>query len=188
MTAIVITPEEIRPDEAELISAMLQMGISRVHLRHPAARAEELHNIIVNIPLEYRDRLTLHDHFELTPEFHEIGVNLNRRNPEPPECRHGKVSRSCHTIAETFLTADYCLLSPIFPSISKKGYIGEFSDEDLMMLPPNKVFALGGIDSERIKVVMRYPFSGVAVLGAVWTKDTNPGDVIRNVAKILERL
>ncbi|MDE6536275.1 MAG: thiamine phosphate synthase [Muribaculaceae bacterium] len=185
---IVITPEEIRDDEAPLICKILQMGVSRVHLRHPATSIDDLRNIIREIPLEYRGRLTLHDHFELTADFPELGVNINRRNPELPLGRHGLVSRSCHSVEETSLTADYCLLSPIFPSFSKPGYSTEFTDEELMQLPAAKVYALGGIDCERIEAVKRYPFSGVAVLGSVWNKDTNAADVIRNVAKILERL
>lgn len=188
MQLLVITPEKPRSDEAELIDRMLEMGVSRVHLRHPGAKADDLRNIIRRIPLELRGRLTLHDCFELTEEFPQLGVNLNRRNPEAPAGEHGLVSRSCHLVAETRLPADYALLSPIFPSISKAGYRSEFSPEDLMNLPEGKVIALGGISSERIDELKRYPFVGAAVLGAVWTEEMNPDDVIKNVAKILERL
>ncbi|MDE6427651.1 MAG: thiamine phosphate synthase, partial [Muribaculaceae bacterium] len=80
------------------------------------------------------------------------------------------------------------LLSPIFSSISKPGYAHEFTDEELMSIPEGKVFALGGICRERIAELKRYPFRGVAVLGAVWNQDTARADNINNVAKILEEL
>lgn len=188
MQLLVITPENPRADEAELICEMLHMGVSRVHLRHPGLKVDEMRNIIRSVPLDFRQRLTLHDCFELTDEYPQLGVNLNRRNPERPNGLHGLISRSCHSVKETLLPADYCLLSPIYPSISKIGYSHEFPPEELMSLPKDKVIALGGITRERIEALKRYPFSGVAVLGAVWNNDTNRADVIRNVAEILEEL
>lgn len=188
MELLVVTPEGTRADEAELIAEMLRMGVSRIHLRHPGLKAEDLRNIIAAIPLELRERLTMHDFFELTEEFPQLGVNLNRRNPQAPDGVHGLVSRSCHSVEETQLPADYVLLSPIFPSISKEGYSHEFSEQELRSIPPGKVFAMGGITGERIDRLKCYPFSGAAVLGAVWNEDTNRGDVMSNVAAILKRL
>ncbi|MBD5363697.1 MAG: thiamine phosphate synthase [Bacteroides sp.] len=188
MQLLVITPEKPRKDEAEIICELLRMGVSRINLRHPGQKADVLRNIIVQIPLELRERLTLHDCFELTEEFPQLGININRRNPLEPSGPHGPVSRSCHSVSETLLPADYCLLSPIFSSISKPGYAHEFTDEELMSIPEGKVFALGGICRERIAELKRYPFSGVAVLGAVWNQDTDRADIINNVAKILEEL
>ncbi len=187
MRLIVITPERPHQHEAELIAAMLRRGIDRVHLRHPAASEGELRNIIASVPLELRGRLTLHDHFRLCSEFPQLGVNLNTRNPHAPAGIHGPLSRSCHTVEETRLEADYVLLSPIFPSISKPGYSGEFTDEDLSALPPGKVVALGGVDCERLALLKRYPFVGAAFLGSVWNENSNRATVLENVAKIIEK-
>lgn len=186
MRLIVITPESPRDDEPDLINRMLEMGIDRVHLRHHECARNVLHNIISNIALNYRSRITIHDEFELVADFPELGVNLNARNPFPPALTHGLVSRSCHSICETLLPSDYSLLSPIFPSISKDGYRGDFSSDELMSVPVGKVFALGGVTAERIADIKRYPFIGAAFLGSVWSKDTKPATVIKNVATIIE--
>ena len=183
-----ITPERVHKEESVLITEMLRRGIDRVHLRHPSVSVGEMRNIIASVPLDLRGRLTLHDHFALCREFPQVGVNLNSRNPEPPECDHGLVSRSCHSVEETFAEADYLLLSPIFPSISKPGYSAEFSDEALSALPRDKVIALGGLDSERLPLLKRYPFVGAAFLGSVWNENTNPATVLANVAKIIEKV
>lgn len=187
MRIIVVTPESPRNDEAELSVAMLKMGVDRIHLRHPGCGVARLRNIIANIPLKFRSRVTLHDHFELVREFPDIGLNLNSRNSDIPAGAEGIVSRSCHTVDETFLPADYCLLSPVFPSISKSGYCHDFSEPELMSLPPGKVVALGGVTSERIPLLKRYPFAGVAVLGSVWTENTNKATVLSNIAAIIEQ-
>ncbi len=186
MRLIVITPEFPRKDESELITAMLEMGIDRVHLRHPGCSRSVLYNIISNIALDCRPRITIHDNFDLVADFPELGVNLNARNPVPPSSLHGLISRSCHSVSETLLPADYALLSPIFPSISKEGYRGDFSENELMSIPEGKVYALGGITAERIANLKRYPFIGAAFLGSVWTKDTNPATVKKNVATIVK--
>ena len=186
MRLIVFTPESPREDEPELIEKMLEMGIDRVHLRHPGCSRNILHNIISSLPLDFRSRVTIHDCFDLVADFPELGINLNARNPIAPALPHGPVSRSCHSVSETSLPADYALLSPIFPSISKAGYRGDFSTDELMSIPSGKVFALGGVTPERIADLKRYPFIGAAFLGSVWSKDTNPATVIKNVATIIE--
>lgn len=186
MRLIVITPERVHKEEGVLIVEMLRRGIDRVHLRHPSLSVEGMRNIIDAVPLDLRGRLTIHDHFCLCREFPQVGVNLNSRNPEPPAGEHGAVSRSCHSVEETYAEADYVLLSPVFPSISKPGYRAEFSEDELASLPPAKVIALGGIDSERLPLLKRYPFVGAAFLGSVWNENTNPATVLENVAKIIE--
>lgn len=186
MRIIVITPEQPHGDEPMLISEMLRRGVSRVHLRHPSLSHSELGDLIHEIPSGLRSRISLHDCFSLVAEYPEVGVNLNKRNPEAPDIPFGMLSRSCHSLEETRLPADYCLLSPIFPSISKPGYSRTFSSEELLAMPSDKVIAMGGITVERIDYLKRYPFIGAAFLGAVWSKDTNSAEVFENLAKILE--
>lgn len=186
MRLIVFTPESPRQDESELINKMLEAGIDRVHLRHPGCSRNTLYNIISNISPDYRSRVTIHDYFDLAAAFPELGINLNSRNPIAPSLTHGLISRSCHAVKETELSADYALLSPVFPSISKPGYSATFSSDELMTLPAGKVIALGGVTPERIAVLKRYPFVGAAFLGSVWSKDTTPAAVMKNVDAIIK--
>ena len=86
------------------------------------------------------------------------------------------LSISCHSLEE--LSAykakfDYLFLSPIFDSISKKGYSGRFTREQLLAARDNglidkKIIALGGITSGNIPIIRELGFGGVAVLGSVW--------------------
>ena len=83
---------------------------------------------------------------------------------------------SCHSLEE--LSAhkakfDYLFLSPIFDSISKKGYSGRFTREQLLEARDNglidkKIIALGGITAGNIPIIRELGFGGVAVLGSVW--------------------
>ena len=86
------------------------------------------------------------------------------------------LSVSCHSLEE--LSAhkakfDYLFLSPIFDSISKKGYSGRFTREQLLEARDNglidkKIIALGGITAGNIPIIRDLGFGGVAVLGSVW--------------------
>lgn len=170
---IAITGEDIRwKNEADIITAILDNGWTKVHLRHPNATLADMHRLIEMIPQRLYPKLRLHGHFELLTEFNLGGVHLNSRCPDLPKFYTGSYSRSCHTLAETRLYADSCdyiTLSPIFPSVSKPGYGGNaFSDSELYSLPSGKTVALGGVTPERINTLRKYPFAGYAVLGYLW--------------------
>lgn len=167
MRRIAITPENISPIEHRMITAILDAGWDGVHLRHPGASLSDMRRLLMDIPQRHYHKLRLHGHFELLNEFNLGGIHLNRRCPKAPTLYRGAISRSCHSIEEIsqYTECDYVTLSPIFDSISKQGYCSAFSEEELTLIPPGKVVALGGVTPERIPTLMRYPFSGYAVLG-----------------------
>lgn len=180
MLRIAITPPEIRHDEAAIITAILDAGWDYVHLRHPAASLRDMRNLVEDIPQRHHRRLKLHGHFDLLCDFNLGGVHLNSRCPEAPAYFNGEVSRSCHTVEEVRRYAPSCsyvTLSTIFPSISKPGYQGTFSHDDLASLPQGKVVALGGITPERIGTIAGYPFAGYAVLGYLWADDVTEENI-----------
>lgn len=171
---IVITTPSFFPDEAALLTRLFEAGMTRLHIRKPGSRREELERLLDAIPAAYYPRVALHDWLDIAAERGLGGIHLNRRNPEAPAAFAGTVSRSCHSLAEVEAykpSCDYLFLSPIFPSISKEGYGSGFSLEELRAahgVIDGKVIALGGIDPERIRQLSDLPFGGVAVLGALW--------------------
>jgi thiamine-phosphate pyrophosphorylase len=171
MLKIAITAPEMRADEARMIVEILDAGWDYVHLRHPDASLRDMRNLIEAIPQRLYRRLKLHGHFDLLNDFNLGGVHLNRRCPTAPASFRGDVSRSCHSLDEVMRYApecNYVTLSPIFPSISKPGYVGSFTDDELKALPRDKVIALGGITPDKLGALAQYPFVGFAVLGYLW--------------------
>lgn len=172
---IAITPQDVRHDEARQIATILDGGATFVHLRHPGATYSDMKRIIEDIPQRYHSRLRLHGHFELLDEFNLGGIHLNSRCPQAPLLYHGSVSRTCHSVEEVNEAAqyvDFVTLSPICNSISKPGYEGAFTHEQLSSLPLGKVVALGGITPGHISELKQYPFIGYAVLGYLWEAQT----------------
>jgi thiamine-phosphate pyrophosphorylase len=64
-------------------------------------------------------------------------------------------------------------LSPIFDSLSKRGYTSGFSAEELQRaadegIIDEKVIALGGVTFDKIVYLERLNFGGVAMIGALY--------------------
>lgn len=92
MKLIVITSPEFLPGETELMQAMLEEGLDRIHLRKPGCTAAELAALIERFPAPFRPRITLHDHFPLQRTYGLGGVHLNGRNPDLPDGYRGTVA------------------------------------------------------------------------------------------------
>ena len=164
--------------EKKIICDLLQNNkIEYFHIRKPDFDKEQMKAWIKDFPLEYRQRLCLHDYIELANEFQIGGVHLNKRNNyEIPLNFKGRISRSCHTIAEVEkwkTKFDYVFLSPIYNSISKLGYESRFTKTELQKaakkgIIDRNVFALSGVDFKKLPELRKIGFTSAAMLGCLW--------------------
>ena len=192
---IVITRPDFFEGEAAKIAQLLQSGrADLIHIRKPPLpladsarvrqsrlenldRLAQMERLIQALPARLYSRLVLHDHHSLAIKYGLRGVHLNSRNPEPPAGWSGAVSISCHTLSELSECRRkpyaYMSLSPIFDSISKRGYRSAFSADDIAAarsqgLIDERVMALGGITFDRISEVTKMGFGGAMILGDAW--------------------
>lgn len=172
-----------------------------LHVRKPDYNREEMINFLEMIP-EYHHKVVLHSHYDLIRDFEVAGISLNKRvlsefayeDELKVSCdyrqyliRNGDVyvhgikpdlvSYSGHRFSEIQhlpINTDYVFLSPIFDSISKRGYTSGFDDAEILgafLSETNrKVIALGGIDNTRIEKCKNLGFDGYAMLGYIWSK------------------
>ena len=176
MQIIVLTAPDFLPDEAQALTALLDHGLHRLHLRKPGSGEARFESLLLQLPAEYYGRISLHDHFALQARHPVGGLHLNGRNPDVPEGFRGLVSRSCHSLEEAARCApltDYHFLSPIFDSISKQGYRAAFSEAQLRRaahegILTRRTIALGGVTAERLPLLRDIGFGGAAFLGDIW--------------------
>ena len=177
---IVITPEDIVQNETEIINELFQEGLNLLHIRKPFINAEEMKDFIQKIDSKFHSQLVLHSHYNLAENFNISRFHfreIDRQNVLSQSFTDKIISTSVHDI-ETFNLLseewEYAFISPVFPSISKKGY-GENSNilnEIKKRDNPNvKLIALGGINENNIKEVFEREVDGVALLGAIWESD-----------------
>ncbi len=178
--------------EKQIIVSLLQSNtIEYFHIRKPDFDSKQMSLWLEDFPFEYRERLCLNDCVELASDFAIGGVHLNKRNNyTSPQNFSGRISRSCHSIAEVELyksANDYVFLSPIFDSISKQDYQSKFSESELRHAVDNgiidsNVFALSGIEPKKLPDLKAMGFSSAAMMGCLWQEGE-----LRNLERSLQK-
>ena len=180
MLVVISSPTAVA-DEATIINVLFDEGLEVLHLRKPDITIDKMRSLLEKIKPQYYHQIALHQHHEVANDF---GTNrlhyteVNRKNS--PLLRRGAggeeiLSTSIHQIEEYKNLSnlfDYTFLGPVFDSISKPGYTSTLSDDFVFPIEAGrpKVIAIGGIDSTNIQKAMRMNFSGVAILGTIWSK------------------
>ncbi|MDE7414355.1 MAG: thiamine phosphate synthase [Muribaculaceae bacterium] len=165
------TPENPADDEVKLINEFLNAGLDVLHLRRPGYDRNHFEAILDSIPLRHQHKIYLHDHYDLAEKY-GCGIQFNSRNELiESSFKNVPISKSCHSLKETEENRhlSFTTLSPIFNSISKQGYMSNFSIETLSKKDLSRVIALGGITLKNIKEVKAAGFRGSALLGDIWT-------------------
>lgn len=171
-------PDDIPPriEAREIIAALADRGFDRVHIRKPqAGRAAELLKLI---PRYLHRCISVHNaDSRLVEQFPDVGVHLTGSTPVAPEGFEGMLSCSCHSIEEIRNLDNrfsYAFLSPVFDSVSKPGYKGGFSREELKEASQQgllrRCVALGGLDESKIESIAELGFAGYAMLGNAWPR------------------
>ena len=189
MKLILISYPDFFLGESDIVCSLMRKYNFDFHLRKPIATAIEYELFVKSIPKEFHNRIILHKAHELQEKYHIKGLHF------PGHSRHegmkihsnGTKSTSCHSLTEVVKAEcffDYVFLSPVFPSISKKGYQGNLNMKEvsdyLKKERKTKVYALGGIDHTKPGILKQNHFDGIAVLGAVWTETPEAKTTIEN--------
>ncbi|KAF2340055.1 thiamine phosphate synthase [Flavobacterium tistrianum] len=194
---IVITNPFFIEDEIQILHSLLEEGLSLLHIRKPDFSELEMTQFINQIKLEFRNKLVLHNHYDLAEDFgikrlhfseKERKSNLDSPARFPKPCRYK--STSTHSV-EDFNSLendfDYAFLSPVFKSISKENYYPIIDLFEALKLRKNyktKVIALGGIDSQNIHKTLENGFDDIALLGSIWNNE-NPVKQFKLCQKIV---
>lgn len=194
---LVITPETIIPNEPEIINQMFHEGLDLLHIRKPSINREEMTGFINSIDDSFSAQLILHTHYEVGKDY-----NISRFHFREEDRRQGKykpwmteniISTSVHDIAAYNMLEkewEYAFISPLFPSISKKGYGADsrvMNDVRQRNNPEVKLIGLGGIDADHIHEAFEAGVDGVALLGAIW-ESNEPLKVFKECRKNIPSL
>lgn len=179
---IVLTSEQEINNEAKLLNRLFKVGLEALHLRKPSFEEEAYRSLLKQIDAQFYNRIMLHEHHHLCEEFNLKGIHIQ----EQPRLNLGDdlknymnqfkignflVSSSFHepeTLASCEIDFDYHLLSPVFSSISKKGYEGRGFD---VCHIDKKIIGMGGINTQTITNTFKLGYTGIGVLGGVWNTD-----------------
>lgn len=175
---ILVTSEESNSAEKEQLIHFFENGLPLLHVRKTAMTEDQLKAWLSQFEEKQLQKMVLHQHHHLAEKFPVKGIHLKEsfRKELRDTAQYAKrfrsngliISSSFHdleAVKKEGYGFDYLFLSPVFSSVSKKGYEGQaFNVESL----PHKIVALGGIESDKIPKTKDLGYAGVAVLGAVW--------------------
>lgn len=174
LTVLITSPLPVF-EETAICNLLFDYGLDILHLRKPGADKAVFEHFIQKIRPHYRNRIVIHDFYELATTYQLRGIHLkyNQKNDIVKYKKFSHISISCHTLSEIKTLPSgvtYCFLSPIFDSLSKPDYCSPFRHiphitEAKLPVP---VIALGGITPDKISSCQRAGFAGIAVLGYIW--------------------
>ncbi|MEC3877426.1 thiamine phosphate synthase [Chryseobacterium salviniae] len=188
---IIITSEKEIYNESKIINELFQEGLDLLHIRKPLMSSDVMKDFIKSIDVEFHQRLVLHSHYDVANYFNISGFHfreIDRQNNIHEFFIDKIISTSVHDI-QTFnklkVKWNYAFISPVFQSISKKGYgkgsniLNDIKKRDNQNA---KLIALGGIHENNINEVLKSNVDGVALLGAIW-ENNQPVEIFKKCRK-----
>jgi len=186
---LVLTPENKVTNEAQKINQLFEAGLQCLHLRKPYKDYQEHCDYLNQIDFQYHNRIVVHHFHELINKYNLKGIHFTEQKRkdhiDTPGQYFKKLSMFGKTISASFhnpddlescyFEFDYHLLSPIFSSISKKGYKGKGFNVNYI---DKNIIALGGINKTNIQEAYNLGYRGVAVLGSIWKSENTAKNFI----------
>ncbi len=188
---IVIAPENDIPNEIEILHQLFQEGLEYYHLRKPYKNYQEHCNYLDKIDKQYHNKIVVHHFHELINEYNLKGIHFTEQKRKQHIDNPGQyfknlnmygktISSSFHepkVLINCYFEFDYHFLSPVFSSISKKGYKGRGFDVNHI---DKRIVGVGGVTIDNLKAFNKRGFKGVGILGGIWN-NKNPVGILKKL-------
>ena len=174
------------PSLSTVLQDAIQAGVRAIQLRERDLSTGELLSLAREIQAMTTSRsvsLIMNDRVDLAMALDLQGVHLRADSLPARSVRriigpHRLIGVSTHSAEDvrraSHDSADYVVLGPIFDTPSKRSFgppLGLDLLADVCRHSPIPVFAIGGVTCERIRAVRQAGAHGVAVIGALLTRD-----------------
>lgn len=201
--------------EHVLITSVLSKYDVIFHLRKKDFSDLQMLNYLKAIPEELHAKIIMHSHFHFANSFDFHGFHFHKQydlsNLENDLdaatvnlIKQKTLGFSVHNLNDILALEEifnYVLVSPVFDSISNRGYnakikiktFQKFLEQQENRVP---VIAMGGIKTENIPLAFTAGFDGIALLGHIWNhmlETNNPNktmaifeDVVQQVEQLVK--
>ena len=178
MKLVILTKSTFFVEEDKILSALFDEGMDSLHLYKPGNPPMYSERLLTLVPEQYHRHITVHDHFYLKNEFDLAGIHIDDPSISVPERYKGKISRTCTNLNELKMmkkTSNYVFLKNIFDCIEFKEERSSFTLDILENAAKNglidkKVYALGGMGIDNVKLAKYLGFGGVVICGDLWNR------------------
>ena len=202
---VISSPDSVFTEIQEVVK-LLDNGLESFHLRKPKFTKIQIEEYLKDFPAKYHKQIVLHSHHKLAKKYKLKGIHLTRKHKKKKfKCwwniltmrlsnRNAVVTSSFHSISNVLQNStrhSYVFFSPVFDSISKEGYQGDFTDKNLtfaLQRTKQNMIALGGVSSDNIEKAFDLGFTGVALLGAIWHYNRDSLEEFLRAKELCDRL
>ena len=193
----IITHTSYIPDETIIWEQLLNEGADSILLRKPGWLEADYELLLLQADPDCYPKLMIADHASLCERYSLQGLHLGesaRGNISGEQLNSYQqkgwlLSTSIHSVDTLRVVSNdwsQLLLSPVFDSISKKGYRAAFNEN--FRLNKNgfegNVLALGGINDITAGKARDMQFDGIALLGAIWENPEKAVSAFCNIRNI----
>ena len=177
MKLILLTKSTFFVEEDKIISTLFEEGLDNLHLYKPGTEPIYSERLLTLLSDDYYNKITVHDFYYLKEEYQLRGIHIDSADKQLPLRYKGHVSRTCDRIdqlKEAKKSSDYVFLRNTFGNIHLQepatSTIEELKAAAHQGLIDKKVYALGGINIDTIRMAKDLGFGGVVVCSDVWNR------------------
>ena len=177
MKLAIMTKSTFFVEEDKILATLFEAGLDNLHLYKPGSSPIYSERLLSLLPDTTYNKITVHNNFYLKDEYRLAGIHLDTPSEQPPLGYKGHISRTCNDInrlKDTQKQSSYVFLGNVF---------GEQGDPELPSLDMNelenasdkglidkKVFALGGMNADNIRLARELGFGGVVIGDDLWNR------------------
>lgn len=178
MKLVILTKSTFFVEEDKILATLFEEGMDNLHLYKPDSSPMFAERLLSLLPNGYYNKITVHDHFYLKNEYNLAGIHVDTPDMMPQTGYRGKIGMTCTSLSQLKpikKKANYVFLKNIFDCIEFKEEKASFSIQELKEassqgLIDKKVFAMGGMNIERVKMAKELGFGGIVVCGDLWNR------------------
>ncbi len=178
MKLAIMTKSTFFVEEDKILASLFDEGLDNLHLFKPGSSPMYSERLLTLLPEDDHRHITVHDHYYLKQEYGLAGIHIDNPAAAVPEGYKGKYSRTCTDLSqlkEMKKKSQYVFLKNIFDCIEFKEEKSSFSLQQLERaakegLIDKKVYALGGITLDNLRIAKELGFGGVVVCGDLWNQ------------------
>ena len=176
MKLVIMTKSTFFVEEDKILATLFDEGMDNLHLYKPGLPPMYSERLLTLLPEDYRKYITVHDNFYLKDEYDLAGIHIDNATDPKPEWYKGRLSRSCsdlQMLKQLRKKCDYIFLKNIFDCIEFPDEKSTFNLKQLeeaakQGLLGKRVYALGGMSVDNIKIAKDLGFGGVVICGDLW--------------------
>lgn len=178
MKLVIMTKSTFFVEEDKILASLFDEGMDNLHLFKPGSSPMYSERLLTLLPKDFYKKITVHEHYYLNNEYRLGGIHIDNPADIAPKGFKGQLGRTCSDLSmlrQMKKESNYVFLKNVFdcmefPEEKSNLNLNQLEDAAKAGLIDKKVYALGGMSLERIRIAKALGFGGVVICGDLWNR------------------